>query len=66
MAKIIKADRVRVDGRLTLGSKVSGQQEKAAGSPSVRLVQKGAQYSILEITCGCGQRLLVRCEHGSD
>jgi hypothetical protein len=62
MPRILRANQVRVDGVAKISNPIA---DKQADEAAVRLVQSTDKCSILEITCTCGKRLLIRCEHVS-
>lgn len=67
MARILKADKVRIDGKCLLGGVASQPQVQADLGhvrPAVEVLQTTEKYTLLEVICGCGQKLVIRCEHG--
>ncbi len=74
--QVLKANDVNMQGqfRLELGatSPASPMPSTAPVSPAapavstagpqVRIVETCNEYAVLEVTCGCGQKHLVRCD----
>ena len=67
MHEIIKRDRVRLDR--TPGAPLRGAavQRPAARrrEPTVRLVQEGERVLAIEVTCACGETVLLELDHQS-
>ena len=68
--RILKGSDVNVDGQFTLdvmqieaGS--SKQTSTALVEPQVRIVQSESDFSVIEITCSCGESINVRCEYAA-
>ena len=67
-AKILKGSEVKVEGKFTLEVTQVEQetpQETSTGliEPQVRIVQSESEFSVIEITCSCGESLNLRCEY---
>jgi hypothetical protein len=71
-ASVIKNDEVRVAGKVRLGSAVShapashGSPVTAAGpqhtaAPAARIVRTAPDHVMIEVTCGCGTRTVLKC-----
>jgi hypothetical protein len=65
MAHIIRqAEMQREDPYVLDLAKVHSGDGSAEDAPvPVRVVESDPQYTILEVTCGCGQKTYVRCDH---
>ena len=65
MAHIIRRAEVQLEDPYVLDlTKVrceEGSPEEA--SDRVRVVESDPQYTLVEVTCGCGQKTYVRCDH---
>jgi hypothetical protein len=70
--RILKSEEVEFDGRYYFGpgsTEIAGagpQQKNVAVAPAqVRILQEHSQYTVLEVTCICGQKMHLRCEYAS-
>ncbi|MCH7917007.1 MAG: hypothetical protein IIC50_03355 [Planctomycetes bacterium] len=67
MAHIIRRAEVQLEDPYVLDlTKVrcEGQQSSPEDVPDrVRVVESDSHFTILEVTCGCGQKTYVRCDH---
>jgi len=43
----------------------SGSQSKIPVGAKAIIVEKHENFSIIEITCHCGEKLYLRCNHGN-
>jgi hypothetical protein len=66
--RIIKASDIKIEGKFTLdlvpiepGS--SKQTATALVEPQVRIVESKPEFSVIEITCSCGEKMSLRCEY---
>jgi hypothetical protein len=68
MGPILRSSQVKLEGRCELdriGAGANGVQEaQAPRTEEVRIVERQDSYVVLEVTCSCGNKLHVRCEHG--
>jgi hypothetical protein len=66
---IIKADNVRLQGRIQLGAAgktILPKGKNAALTPSqAHIVETSAEYAVIEIICSCGAKTYVKCEYAS-
>ena len=64
-ARVLKADKVTFEGQVQLDVKNKlNQPPKTASSPAsaqVRIVEKCAEYVVIETVCPCGKKMLVKC-----
>ncbi len=37
--------------------------KNAASSPQVNVVETNPEFTIIELTCGCGGKTRIKCEH---
>ena len=70
MPQTIKADNVKIEGRVILGNNAektdNGQisENNAANRPPVvKLIESNEQYAVIEIVCGCGMKTKVQCNY---
>ena len=65
MAHIIRHADVQLEDPYVLDlTKVYGDDGSPGDAPDrVRVVESDAQYTLLEVTCGCGQKTYIRCDH---
>ena len=69
MNRVLKSDEVEIDGmcHLGIGRSVSpAQPGKNTGSLAVKakILDNNNDYALIEFTCSCGRKTLVRCEYG--
>ena len=68
--KILKGSEVKVEGKFTLDVTQIEQDSPKNDSmnlvePQVRVLQSESEFSIIEITCSCGESLNLRCEYAA-
>ena len=68
--QILKSDEVKLEGQLRLNVAQAqaptggpGQKRPAITTPQVRIVENQNEFVIIETTCSCGSKTLVRCEY---
>lgn len=66
--RILKSSDVKVEGKFTLdvmqiGSDSPKQASTALVEPQVRIVESESEFSVIEITCSCGEKMNLRCEY---
>jgi hypothetical protein len=66
--RVLKSDDVEVDGRLhlDLGGAVPPTQNGrnvAVGKQSVRILENQNEYAVMEVTCSCGRKTIIRCDY---
>jgi hypothetical protein len=69
-ARILRADSVKVQGRLSLDLTDAHAHLPRAGSatsvqPQVRILENHPDFAVIEITCSCGTKTNLRCEYGT-
>jgi hypothetical protein len=66
--RILKSDQVEVEGKLALDlgcAAPSGQIKNApAGIAKVRILENQIEYAVMEVTCSCGRKTVIRCDYG--
>lgn len=66
MQRVIKAENAKIDGQVSLELKTapasSSRQAGPACQNEAKIIEKNSQYMIVEITCTCGKKTLLRCE----
>ena len=69
--RIIKNGQIDIEGRvaLDLGNFPSapGQAGKIPAIPAqakVRIIENQDQYAVMEVTCSCGKKTIIRCDYG--
>jgi len=71
---VIKHDEVRIAGKVRLDSGMprsadslpAGQASCAgepAGAASARIVKTAADHVMIEVTCACGAKTMLRCDY---
>lgn len=68
--RILKGSDVNVEGQFTLDvmqieSDSSKQTSTALLEPQVRIVESESDFSVIEITCSCGESMHLRCEYAA-
>jgi hypothetical protein len=66
--RILKAGDVEVEGKFTIelvpvepGD--SKQAPAALVEPQVRILESKSEFSVIEITCSCGEKINLRCDY---
>ena len=66
--RILKSGEVDVVGRfaLELGNAPPPGQNKTpqAGIAKVRILENQNEYAVMEVTCSCGRKTVIRCDYG--
>ena len=70
--KVLKSSEVEVEGKfsLDLAGVVSPgpnakNQTKAPDTPAkVRVLENQKDYAVMEVTCSCGRKTVIRCDYG--
>ncbi|HSV27299.1 MAG TPA: hypothetical protein VLH60_05345 [Sedimentisphaerales bacterium] len=69
---VIKHDVVRIAGKVRLDSALprpaqaaaaAAQRPEAGGSASARIAKTGPDHVVIEVTCACGEKILLRCDN---
>jgi hypothetical protein len=72
MPKVIKSDQVRLGSPRAIALEappvLAARQEPEAAAPGrppeqVRIVEQTDQYVVIEVSCPCGEKLLVQCDY---
>ena len=68
--RILKSEHVQLEGQYRLDVSQAGFSKAGvlpAGAASVpkqaRIIESHPQYAIIEVTCSCGGKTLLRCEY---
>ncbi len=69
-ARILRADSVKVQGRLSLDLSQAHAHPPSAKSatsmqPQVRVLENHQDFAVIEITCSCGTKTNLRCEYAA-
>lgn len=69
MNRILKSDEVEIDGRchLEIGHAVSQAQHTRSNNivaAKAKILDNTNEYALIELTCACGRKTLVRCDYG--
>jgi hypothetical protein len=70
--KVLKSSEVEVEGKFSLdldGVVTPGtngkHQTQAQGAPAkVRVLENQKDYAVMEVTCSCGRKTVIRCDYG--
>lgn len=70
-ARILRADSVKVEGRLSLELEQTHPQlpratNAASVQPQVRILENHPDFAVIEITCSCGSKTNLRCEYAAE
>lgn len=68
VGRILKSKDVKVEGRFlldvaNLGSDLPKPQAAALTTPQVRVLENHPQYAVIEVTCGCGRKMSLKCNY---
>jgi hypothetical protein len=68
MNRVLKSGEVEIDGRcnLDIGRSVSPVQagkSNAGAAAKAKILDNNNEYTLIELTCSCGQKTIVRCEY---
>ena len=72
----MKSNTVNLEGKFCLNSitpqnivrnkgNLVKTNQKPRGEHTAQIVQKDDNFAIIEISCSCGQKILLKCDHGS-
>ena len=66
--RILKSDEVEIEGRLNLDADTAGQTQQngrhaTAGITKVRILENQNEYAVMEVTCSCGRKTVIRCDY---
>jgi len=69
MNRILKSDEVEIDGRchLDIGHAFSPAQHSRSNNivaAKAKILDNTNEYALIELTCACGRKTLVRCDYG--
>jgi hypothetical protein len=69
-SRIIKNGEIDVEGRFALdlgnfSQASNGQATKNnTCTAKVRILENQDQYAVMEVTCSCGKKTIIRCDYG--
>lgn len=66
--RILKSDNIEIEGRLNLDLEAAGQSPQnsrhvTAGITKVRILENQNEYAVMEVTCSCGRKTIIRCDY---
>jgi hypothetical protein len=69
-SRILKNDSITVKGTHKISHKASTPAAGAGTAanktqPKAEIIQKEPDFAIIEVTCGCGQKVQLRCDYSS-
>jgi hypothetical protein len=68
-SRILKSNDVEVEGLLHLDFGHSAASAKntrnTAGASLVRMLENQNEYAVMEVTCPCGRKTIIRCDYGN-
>jgi hypothetical protein len=66
---ILKSDSVKLEGRFHLdvgrddALNSSNKRNVTLASAQVRIVENHSEFAVMEVICGCGAKIRIRCEY---
>ncbi len=70
--RILKSEDVELEGQFLLDIAqikcAAGEPKKqisAPVTPQVRIIETHPEYAVMEVTCSCGTKMIVRCEYAA-
>ena len=68
--RILKSNDVKLEGRFHLeitnnGLHMPKPQTTASLEPHVCVLENHPQYAVIEVTCGCGRKMSLKCEYAT-
>lgn len=65
---ILKSNNVKLEGRFRLDAgqdapNSSNKRNVTLTSAQVRIVENHPEFAVMEVTCGCGAKIHIRCEY---
>jgi hypothetical protein len=69
-SRILKSNDVEVEGRLQLdfghpAASAKNIRNTAGGAALVRMLENQNEYAVMEVTCPCGRKTIIRCDYGN-
>jgi hypothetical protein len=69
-SRILKSGDVEVEGRfqLDLGAPLPSAKKgsnTAVGTSKVRILENQNEYAVMEVTCTCGRKTIIRCDYSN-
>ena len=66
--QVLKGNNVKLEGqfRLDAGQTPTGSQNKTnitSTQANVHIVENNSEFAVVEVTCGCGTKIHIRCEY---
>jgi hypothetical protein len=70
--KVLKSSEVEVEGKFSLDlagivspGPNSKQQMQSPSTPAkVRVLENQKDFAVMEVTCSCGRKTIIRCDYG--
>jgi hypothetical protein len=70
--KVLKSSEVEMEGTFVLdlacashsGSNQNQQAQAPATPAKVRVLENQKDYAVMEVTCSCGRKTIIRCDYG--
>ena len=68
--RILKANDVNIQGSIRLDPGHQPRRQTSAGTagictPQAGIVEKNADFAVIEITCSCGTKTRIRCDYSN-
>lgn len=70
--KVLKSSEVEVEGKFVLdfacsahsGANQKHQAQASTAPAKVRMLENQKNFAVMEVTCSCGRKIVVRCDYG--
>jgi len=67
-SRILKNDSITIEGTHKISHRgnnfaAGGVPSGGGGEPRAEIIQKEPGFAIIEVTCGCGQKIQLRCDY---
>jgi len=67
---VLKGDKVKLHGRLQLdfmrpGSSLPKTKTAVSAAPQARIIENNPEFVVIEVTCSCGVRTQLKCNHAA-
>jgi hypothetical protein len=67
---VLKSDKVKLQGRLQLDFMQPGLHQPktktvVSAAPQARIVENNPEFVVIEVTCPCGTRTQLKCNHAA-
>jgi hypothetical protein len=68
--RILKSNDIELEGQFHLDISRPGATPRnnntALSEPKAHIIEKQAEFAVIEVTCSCGTKTYLRCEYAKD